>query len=374
MKNLTPLFLAIWIACPSFGKEIKLSSPDNKTEIRITVNSGLSLTTSYQSQMLFTVENIYLDVKGGDFKGALNNIRSEHTRSVNQPIFPEIREKYGEIQDNFNELTLGFKGNYSFTIRAYNNGVAYRFNTTFQNEVIINHENFDLHFADGDSIYLQKSTTFNSSYETPYEYGAVKDVKEEGYACLPVLLRKENGTNIIVSESDLKDYPGLWLKATGTSTMISAFPGYPESFKSEGSPYVQGQVQDHGNIMAKVEGSRTYPWRIFAMAKNDAELLHNTLVYQLASPSEIEDVSWIEPGVVTFDWWGRRNIYGVDFKSGINTETAKYFIDFCADYGFAYFLFDDGWSKQDNLLEVHPDLDIRSYGQENSTRTLPQLL
>ncbi len=111
--------------------------------------------------------------------------------------------------------------------------------------------------------------------------------------------------------------------------------------------------------MAKVDGQRSYPWRIFGIAENDAELLGNTLVYQLASPSEIEDVSWIEPGVVTFDWWGRRNIYGVDFKSGINTETAKYFIDFCADFGFEYFLFDDGWSKQDNLLEIHPDLDMK---------------
>jgi alpha-glucosidase len=149
------------------------------------------------------------------------------------------------------------------------------------------------------------------------------------------------------------------LKATGTTTMQSAFPGYPVSFKMEGSPYVQGQVKEHSSYMAKVDGQRSYPWRIFGIAENDAELLSNTLVYQLASPSEIEDVSWIEPGVVTFDWWGRRNIYGVDFKSGINTETAKYFIDFCADFGFEYFLFDDGWSKQDNLLEIHPDLDMK---------------
>jgi alpha-glucosidase len=358
MKNLLTLFFVFWITLPILGKEFELSSPDAKTEIRIKVNSGLSLTTTYESRKLFTVENITLDLEGGDFKGVLKNIDSEDTRSVKQFIYPEIKEKYGEIPDDFNELTLDFKGNYSFTVRAYNNGVAYRFNTTFQNEMIVNNEHFDLQFADGDSIYVQKSKTFNSSYETPYEYGAVKDVKDEGYACLPALIKKESGTNILVSESDLKNYPGLWLKANGTSTMNSALPGYPESFKSEGNPYGRGQVKEHGNYLAKVEGTRSYPWRVFAIAPNDADLLKNTLVYQLASPSEIEDVSWIEPGVVTFDWWGRRNIYGVDFKSGVNTETAKYFIDFCADYGFEYFLFDDGWSKLDNLLEVNPDLDM----------------
>jgi alpha-glucosidase len=163
------------------------------------------------------------------------------------------------------------------------------------------------------------------------------------------------------------------LKATGTTTMQSAFPGYPVSFKMEGSPYVQGQVKEHSSYMGKVDGQRSYPWRIFGIAENDAELLSNTLVYQLASPSEIEDVSWIKPGVVTFDWWGRRNIYGVDFKSGINTETAKYFIDFCADFGFEYFLFDDGWSKLDNLLEIHPDLDMKEvmdYASEKEVKVM----
>jgi alpha-glucosidase len=373
MKNLIPLFLILSIAHQSFGKDFKLSSPDLRTEVIIRVNSGISMTTNYLSEKLFSVEDIYLELEGENFKDAIKRIGNEKVNSVNQLIYPEIKEKYGEIQDNFNELTLDFKSNYSLTIRAYNNGIAYRFNTTFQGEVIVNKENFSLRFATTDSIILQKSTTFNSSYETPYEHSAVKDVAKEGYACLPALVKKENGTNIIVTESDLINYPGLWLKATGTTTMQSAFPGYPISFKMEGSPYVHGQVKEHAGFMAKVDGQRSYPWRIFGIAENDAELLSNTLVYQLASPSEIEDVSWIEPGVVTFDWWGRRNIYGVDFKSGINTETARYFIDFCADFGFEYFLFDDGWSKQDNLLEIHPDLDMKEvmdYAAEKGVKVM----
>ncbi|MFV0266953.1 MAG: glycoside hydrolase family 97 catalytic domain-containing protein, partial [Draconibacterium sp.] len=84
----------------------------------------------------------------------------------------------------------------------------------------------------------------------------------------------------------------------------------------------------------------------------------NNMVYLLSSPNALQDTSWIKPGVVMFDWWAKNNIYGVDFKAGINTETAKYFIDFCADQGFRYFLFDDGWSPQDNLLAVVPGLDM----------------
>ncbi len=72
----------------------------------------------------------------------------------------------------------------------------------------------------------------------------------------------------------------------------------------------------------------------------------------------MKDISWIKPGVVMFDWWAKNNIYGVDFKAGINTETAKYFIDFCAEHGFRYFLFDDGWYPRDNLLTTVPELNM----------------
>src|SRR5690606_6976467 len=50
--------------------------------------------------------------------------------------------------------------------------------------------------------------------------------------------------------------------------------------------------------------------------------------------------------------------YGVEFKAGVNTETAKHYIDFCAEKGFRYFLFDDGWSPKDNLLQTVLDLDM----------------
>jgi len=70
---------------------------------------------------------------------------------------------------------------------------------------------------------------------------------------------------------------------------------------------------------------------------------------------------------VMFDWWAKHNIFGVDFKAGINTETAKYFIDFCAEYGFRYFMFDDGWSPENDLLTTVPGLDmeeVTSYARE----------
>jgi alpha-glucosidase len=184
---------------------------------------------------------------------------------------------------------------------------------------------------------------------------------------LPLLVEKQNGSLVMLTESDLYNFPGLWVKNKGNAILEGSFPPYPKTFKYSGSVYGHGQILETYDFIAKVKGVRTYPWRIFAVAENEEELIQNNLVYLLASPSELDDVSWIKPGVVMFDWWAKKYIYGVDFKSGINTETAKYFIDFCAAQGFRYFLFDDGWSPRDDLLSVNPELDmeeVNSYAAE----------
>ena len=91
------------------------------------------------------------------------------------------------------------------------------------------------------------------------------------------------------------------------------------------APPLHGQIAESENFIAKVDGTRTYPWRIFAVADDEIELVDNNMVYLLASPNVLEDVSWIKPGVVIFDWWAKNNVFGVDFKAGVNTETAKSF-------------------------------------------------
>jgi alpha-glucosidase len=373
MKKLFAALIGILFVLPALGKEYKIFSPDKETEVVVTVNTGISIKANHHNSQLFSVDNISLDIKGKHFKTGIEQIKTESRNSVDRMIYPEIQEKYSKIRDHYNELLLEYKGDFSLTIRAYNNGIAYRFNTAFDEDIIVNRENFNLHFNEEDSIYVQKSETFRSAYETPYEHSAVKDVTSEGYCCLPALVQKQNGMNVVVTESNLVDYPGLWLKATGTSSLKSANPGYPVSFIREGNAYGQGQVKKHADHIARVKGTRNFPWRIFAIAENDSELLTNTLVYQLAPPVQIEDVSWITPGVVAFDWWGKRNIYGTDFKSGINTETAKYFIDFCAEYGFEYFLFDDGWSEQGDLLAINPGLDmeeVMDYAQHKGVKIM----
>ncbi len=373
MKHLLLLIIYISLTNVSSGKEFTILSPDKNTEVVLTLDSEIGITAYYETHELFKLEDITLEIEGEDFTSGINKIRKVESNSISRKLHPPVKEKYREINEAFNELTIRFRSNYSFIVRVFNEGIAYRFQTFFTDSLVVNHENLTLQLDEQDSLCYQKSATFNSSYETPYQYEAIGDITRDGYCCLPALVKKPNGVNLLILESDLEDYPGTWLKSAGNSSLQSAHAGYPASFKYEGSAYGHGQVKTHEDYIAITNGSRSFPWRIFAISESDAGLITNTLVYQLAKPSRMEDLSWIEPGVVTFDWWGRRNIYGTDFKSGINTETAKYFIDFAATFGFEYFLFDDGWSKEDDLFAINPGLDmdeVMAYAKEKNVKIM----
>jgi alpha-glucosidase len=352
------LLLILAYSISAEAKEYRLESPDNQLSIGIEIRKGISVKSYFQNRLLFEVENIYLELAEGQSFGKNPKIKKTDTKEINELITPAIKEKSAEIKNHYNELTIWFQGDYGLCFRAFNNGLAYRFFTQNEGAQILNYEHFEFQASEGDSVWYQSTKTFNSSYETPYVKDKISDI-EEGKLCnLPILVTKENGMYVFVSESDLTAYPGLWLTGTGRNKLISTHPKYPDSYTKGNNLYGYHQVATTREYMAQISGPRTFPWRIFSVAENEAELLINDLVYILASEQKISDATWITPGVVAFDWWGRRNIFGVDFEAGVNTETAEYFIDFCAKYNFQYFLFDDGWSPLHDIMDPVAELNM----------------
>ena len=336
-----------------------MTSPDGKLTAGIEIDNGIYVALLKGRITLFklgniTLENHIVTQQDDDFK-----VQRISRNSVNEIIEPEIHEKATTLINSYNELEIRFRDKKSITLRLFNEGLAYRISTFSKDTLTIYRENLNIYLDGGDSIRFQSSETFNSAYETPYENNGLEKIEKDKLCNLPLLVKKRSGEFLLVTESDLYDYPGLWLKGTGQNQLSSAHPFYPRTFTATTSVYTSKQVDAAQNYIARVNGTRTYPWRIFAVASSEKDLIDNNMVYLLASPCTLGDVSWIKPGVVMFDWWAKHNIYSVDFKSGINTETAKYFIDFCALHGFRYFLFDDGWSsKREDILTPVPELNI----------------
>jgi alpha-glucosidase len=366
MKKLLLLTLLSCFGISVFAQKYGLTSPDGRLTAAIEIDSGIYVALLKGRNVILKLGNISLENYYVADRNAGYKVLKTISKSVSEVVKPEIRDKAAVLNNAYNELEIRFRKNYAITLRLFNEGLAYRFSISGKDSLIIIRENLELYFDSGDSVRFQSSETFNTPYETPYEHEKVSEIKTGKLISLPLLVEKVNGPFVMVSESDLYDYPGLWFQGTGHATLSATNPPYPKSLTNTGSTYVQNQVAGTYNYIARVKTDRTYPWRIFAVANDEKDLISNGMVYLLASPCTLKDISWIKPGVVMFDWWAKNNIYGVDFKAGVNTETAKYFIDFCAEQGFRYFLFDDGWSSRDNLLKPIPGLnmdEVISYGK-----------
>lgn len=146
---------------------------------------------------------------------------------------------------------------------------------------------------------------------------------------------------------------------------------YPKVKEQGGHNQLQMLVKERENYIAKTSGTRSFPWRAFIISRNDKELADCDMVYRLASPSRVNDISWIKPGKVAWDWWNDWNLYGVDFRAGINNPTYKYYIDFAAEHGIEYVILDEGWAVnlQADMMQVIPEIDLQElvdYGKSKN--------
>jgi|SRR5665647_165064 len=358
MKRLIYLLLLLMILSLTVNaKNIETYSPDKKLEVRIMISDKVSLQILMSGEQLFEIRDIQLKTNRGDIPVSNPHIKKIRTRTVNGIVTPVIKEKQSSIPENFNETSIEFKENCKLLIRAYNDGVAYRLITSLPGEMTISDELAEFVFDKNSQLTFQFDQDQNSDYEAPYIQKTVAELQPGDKGNLPALLELPSGIKMLFLEADVKDYPVLWINKKANN-LEAYFWRYPAKYYEKGDSKSYKRVTELKDYIAKTKGSREFPWRIFAIAKEDKDLLANQLVYLMGPELKIEDPSWVKPGWVILDWWARREIYGVDFKAGINTQTAKYMIDFASEYGVRYFLLDDGWTQNEDLTKVIPELDI----------------
>ncbi len=345
----------------------KLSSPDQRIEVRIQTGERITYDVLLNGQTLLQDSKLSLDI---DHKtiGVNPKVRSAKQSTVDREIEPVVRQKFAKIRENYNELRLEMEGDYAVVFRAYNEGVAYRLETSLpQQEVKIYGEEVSFNFAGDYNVYYPKEESFFSHNEREFIHLPLKDVTPTSIASLPAVVDARDGIKLAICDSDVDDYPGLWLRGNSNNSLSGIFPPYP--LKEELNRDRNLKVTQTADYVAVTKGTRTFPWRIIGIAEKDGDLITNQLVYLLAKPSQLPDTSWIKPGKVAWDWWNANNIYGVDSKSGIDTQTYKYYIDFASKYGIEYIILDEGWYKLGNVLEVVPGMNIEeltAYGKQKN--------
>ena len=344
-------------------------SPNQRIIVQIRAGDRLNYDVLLDNRALLQRSTISMKIADATL-GVQQRIQLGSQRSVNREIVSAVPQKSLRIRENYNELRLAMEGGYSVIFRVFNEGVAYRLHTGIRgNEVKVYSEEARFNFAGDYRVYYPKEDSFFSHNEREFLNLPLKEITRETLASLPAVVVTDQGFKIAIAESDVEDYPGLWLRGASQNALEATFPPYPlkqELRKNSDRDY---QVTESADYIAVTKGTRTFPWRILCIAENDADLITNQLVYVLAKPSEVADTSWVKPGKVAWDWYNANNIYDVPFKAGINTQTYKYYIDFASRYGLEYVILDEGWYKLGNLLEVVPEINIEelvAYGKKKN--------
>ncbi len=364
-------------------KQYTLQSPDKDITVTVELGEQISYSVTHGNTCVLAPSAIGMKLTDGTELGQNPVVKEVKTRSVNQSVEAHFYKRT-QIPEVYEELTMTLKGNYKLIFRAYDEGVAYRFETDFRKPIVIENETADFNFdggyqalipyvlrragQEGDIIQQQ----FFNSFENTYTRTNLNRMDPERLAFLPLLVELNDGKKAVITEADLEHFPGLYLRnEKGNNGLTAVHAGYPKTIAQGGHNNLQYMVKEQENHIAKTAGKHCFPWRCIVISENDKELADSDLVYLLASPCRVEDVSWIQPGKVAWDWWNAWNIYGVDFEAGINNDTYKYYIDFASRYGIEYVILDEGWAvnKQADLFQVVHEIDIKElvdYGAERN--------
>jgi alpha-glucosidase len=279
--------------------------------------------------------------------------------------------KKSQISLASNRSMLSFSDGLNIELCARDDALAYRFvfddSRHDKSTLRVLDEDASLRFPNkGEEFWIAnewrnartKKDVFQNSWEFPHTKRELADVGVTNIVCLPLLVQYQDGVVMSITESDLRDYPGLNFRREKDSDCLkSAFAKMPvlETCKNDRTHI---WIEERLNFLTEVRSSRTFPWRVFMLAENPSKLCENDAVYALAKPSE-GDFSWVVPGLSAWDWWNDSVVReNVDFKPGMNTPTLKHYIDFSAEYSLPYFLVDAGWAYKDNLRTTVKDLDL----------------
>lgn len=371
MRTLFLLTTLLFIIPNMFGqKEYRLNSPDGKLEVTLYIGDRITYELTEEGHTLVAPSPLSVHLDNGTVWGNGSHLKRVSHRQANE-VIPSPFYKRSEVKDVYNEMTLSFREHFNLIFRMYNEGMAYRFAATGNRPFKVTNEEAAFNFnkdyksivpyvKDGDKQPIEAQ--FSNSFENTYTHIELSGLNPQRLMFTPVVIEQENGRKLCIAESDVESYPGMFLiNRNGGTALTSAFAAVPKTKKQGGHNQLQILVTERENYIASCQPKAKLPWRIIVVARNDKELADNDMVYKLAAPSRMKDISWIRPGKVAWEWWNHWGIKGVDFEAGINNETYMHYIDFASRHGIEYVILDEGWAVnlKADLFQIVQEIDLK---------------
>ena len=361
----TLFFLLLASSAAMFAENYTVKSPDERILVNVETGATTTYSVTFNGKTILNPSPLSMTFDNGVVIGRNMKVKDVQHRTEDQMLTPVVRQKSDKIRDHYNEMVLN-ADQYKLYFRVYNDGLAYRFHTDFADSLKVISEEVDYCFPEDYNTLFPEERTILSAQQPLFKPMKLSEIGTDRFCSTPVLIKVDDQARIFISESDLESYPGMFLKKQGKYELAGKFAAY--SLEEEKTDDRQIFPTKRADYIARVNGTRNYPWRAMIVAENDANLVTNQLIYKLAPESQ-GDFSWVKPGKIAWDWYNALILTGVDFKCGVNNDTYKYYIDFASKYGIEYVVLDDGWSEAWDVTKTVPEINMEelvAYGKKKN--------
>lgn len=361
----TLFFLLLASSAAMFAENYTVKSPDERILVNVETGATTTYSVTFNGKTILNPSPLSMTFDNGVVIGRNMKVKDVQHRTEDQMLTPVVRQKSDKIRDHYNEMVLS-ADQYKLYFRVYNDGLAYRFHTDFADSLKVISEEVDYCFPEDYNTLFPEERTILSAQQPLFKPMKLSEIGTDRFCSTPVLIKVDDQARIFISESDLESYPGMFLKKQGKYELAGKFAAY--SLEEEKTDDRQIFPTKRADYIARVSGTRNYPWRAMIVAENDANLVTNQLIYKLAPESQ-GDFSWVKPGKIAWDWYNALILTGVDFKCGVNNDTYKYYIDFASKYGIEYVVLDDGWSEAWDVTKTVPEINMEelvAYGKKKN--------
>ena len=337
------LAIAATPACPAEserqGDSIVVRSPDKRLRVEVFTRASpggagrLQYRVSFSGRDVIEPSGLGVRLTPGIELGYDTVITGSRAAAIDSS-FEQYPGKRRYVIDRANQadVTLQERGAHplawQLVVRAYDDGVALRYRFPSQpgwSSLELADERTEFVFPENAVATMLPLESFTTSHEASYERRGVRQIPADSLLGLPLLVELPGIGWSAVLEANLTDYAGMYLaREDARGPLVSRLSPHP----------------DEPKVAVRAKLPHDSPWRLILFGTDARKLLESDTVLKLNAPSAIPDTSWIEPGKTTFPWWNDYFETGVPFRMGLNTATAKYYIDFCAEYGIPYHTLD----------------------------------
>ena len=365
----TLLSMFCLIAASAMAGNYEVSSPNGKVKVVVNTDEAVKWPVSYSGQTVLQPSVIDIQLRQGKKTLGLGQVGKVAKYQV-ESSFKNPFYKKAEISDAYGQMLMYTNQKFTIEVRAYDDGAAYRLISSNTKPSLVVNETAEFSFADDYQAFVpyvndnRGGERYCYSFESYYDEAPLSKMFPDSLAITPLAVCLPGGMKAIVMDAGVENYPGMFVKRAKCEEvkgekLVAEFAPYPLAQEIGGYDRLNLVPTKRADYIAKLDGRQSLPWRAVVITERDADILNCDMAQRLAPACRIADTSWIHPGKVAWDWWNNCNITGVDFASGMNTNTYLYYIDFAAKNKIEYVIIDEGWSGKESLMDdLSPEIDL----------------